>query len=296
MKNIIVIAEGPEAIASLVTGAKSFGENVTLIYAGTESDAVGADKAYYLGDLKEDSFLNYVPVIVERCEEISPELVLTSTDKNGRLIAGILAGRFNAGITTDGSVSVENGVVTGVRMVYGGAAHKTESISGMAIACVSAGAFEAVELEPCTDVTALVPQAKVKFVEKRQAVVSKVNLGAAKKVIGVGRGIGSQDALKGIFELAEMVGAEVGCSRPVAEENHWLPKELYIGVSGVMLKPDIYCGLGISGQVQHMVGVNSANTIVAINKDKNAPIFKQCDLGLVADLNVVLPAIKERLS
>ena len=71
-----------------------------------------------------------------------------------------------------------------------------------------------------------------------------------------------------------------------------MPKETYIGVSGLMLKPAVYFGLGVSGQVQHMVGVNQAKTVIAINKDKNAPIFQQCDYGLVADIDAALTAIK----
>ena len=97
-----------------------------------------------------------------------------------------------------------------------------------------------------------------------------------------------------VEELAGLMEAEVGCSRPVAEGMNWLPKERYIGVSGAMLKPDLYLALGISGQVQHMVGVNQAKAIVAINKDKAAPIFSQADYGIVGDLYKVLPSLIEK--
>lgn len=87
----------------------------------------------------------------------------------------------------------------------------------------------------------------------------------------------------------------MGCSRPIAEGEKWMSKERYIGVSGVFLKPNLYISLGISGQIQHMVGVNQAKTLVAVNKDKNAPVFKQVDIGLVADLYKVLPLIVEKM-
>ena len=92
-------------------------------------------------------------------------------------------------------------------------------------------------------------------------------------------------------DLCAKVGAELGCSRPLAENVDWLPRNLYIGVSGLQLAPKAYIALGISGQMQHMVGVQGADTIIAVNKDQNAPIFKQCDYGLVGDIKTVLPAL-----
>lgn len=297
IKNVFVISEDKGSIASLVTAAKSFGERVTLFFSGEGSSALGADKAYYLGELKEDSFLNYIPPILELCRELVPELILTDVSKNGRLIAGVISGTFGAGIVSDVSeLSVEDGSVTSVRMVYGGTAFKTEVVSSpMAVACVGAGVFEAAELAPCEDVTELAAKESVRFIEKRPVQAAKVNLSAAKKIVAAGRGVADEGVLETVRDFARSVGAEVGCTRPIAEEQKWMPKETYIGVSGAMLKPEIYFGLGVSGQIQHMVGVNSANTIIAINKDKNAPIFQQCDYGLVANLTDVLPGLKERL-
>ncbi len=91
------------------------------------------------------------------------------------------------------------------------------------------------------------------------------------------------------------LGAELACSRPIAEGVKWLPTERYVGVSGATIKPDLYLAVGISGQIQHMVGVSGAKTIVAINKDKNAPIFGQADLGVIGDLYQVVPALIDAL-
>jgi electron transfer flavoprotein alpha subunit len=96
--------------------------------------------------------------------------------------------------------------------------------------------------------------------------------------------------------VAKSIGAELACSRPIAEGVGWLPKSRYLGVSGAVIQPDLYLALGISGQVQHMVGVNGATTMVAINKDKTAPIFHHCGLGLVADLSAVLPTLADQLA
>lgn len=104
-----------------------------------------------------------------------------------------------------------------------------------------------------------------------------------------------QEDLEMVYAFAAKLGAEVGCSRPIAQGENWMAISRYIGVSGVMLKPDIYVALGISGQVQHTVGVRDAKIIIAVNKDKNAPIFKQCDYGIVGDIYKVVPALTELL-
>ena len=96
-------------------------------------------------------------------------------------------------------------------------------------------------------------------------------------------------------ELASALGAEVACSRPLAETVDWMPKSRYVGVSGQKVKPDIYVAVGISGQMQHMAGARDARTIVAINSDGDAPIFAQADYGIVGDLHEVLPALTRAL-
>ena len=136
----------------------------------------------------------------------------------------------------------------------------------------------------------------LEVVEVRPKAGETVNLPAAKRVVGVGRGFAAQGDLDLARELATALGAELACSRPVAEGLGWLPTERYVGVSGATIRPDLYLAVGISGQVQHMAGVNHAKVIVAINRDKNAPVFAQADLGVVADLYDVLPALTKALS
>ena len=82
-----------------------------------------------------------------------------------------------------------------------------------------------------------------------------------------------------MYQFAAAIGAELGCSRPIAEEVKWLPKEQFVGISGVSLKSDLYIAAGISGQVQHLVGINNCKTVIAINKNADSPIFKACDYG-----------------
>ena len=121
------------------------------------------------------------------------------------------------------------------------------------------------------------------------------NIGDADKVCSVGRGLASLQDLPIIQALAETMGAEVGCSRPIAEENEWLPLNRYVGISGQKFKGSLYMAIGISGQVQHLGGIRDAKIIVAINSDDKAPIFSQSDYGIVGDLYEIVPLLTQIL-
>ena len=133
------------------------------------------------------------------------------------------------------------------------------------------------------------------LLETRAKGGESVDLGTAKRVVGVGRGFAAEADLELARALAVRLGAELACSRPIAEGVNWMPTERYLGVSGATIKPDLYVAIGISGQVQHLVGVNNAKVIVAINKDKNAPVFAHADFGVVGDLYQVLPELTKSL-
>jgi len=135
----------------------------------------------------------------------------------------------------------------------------------------------------------------LKVIETRMHDFDEVDLNSAHRVIGVGRGLKAREDLAIMEELAQALEAEVACSRPVAEGLNWMGKDRYIGSSGAHIAPQLYLAVGISGQLQHMVGVTGAETIVAINTDPNAAIFKGADHGLVGDLYQLVPAITAAL-
>lgn len=138
-----------------------------------------------------------------------------------------------------------------------------------------------------------VPQRR-KSVETIQATKGKVDLAKADIIVGVGRGIKKAENLKLIQELADVLGAEIGASRPVVD-NEWLERERQIGSSGQNVGPRLYIACGISGAIQHLVGMKSSGCIVAINTDPNAPIFNIATYGIVGDLFEVVPALIRRL-
>jgi electron transfer flavoprotein alpha subunit len=296
---VLVVAESASGINELTSGAGMLGEKTELVYAGDKSRAVNVETAYYLGETCKESFVNYIPSIVSLVQQNKPQLVLVEATKNGRLAAAMIATAMGTSVLTDSmELGVDGDSVISKRMVYGGAAFKIEKgLGSVTVACVCGGVFEAAQPYAAGKIVDLEGHsAGVRFVERRAKESKTVNLAAAKRVVGVGRGFGSEENLVLARDLAKAIGAEVGCSRPVAEEEKWMPKEAYCGVSGVMIKPDIYIACGISGQVQHISGVNQSKVIVAINKDKSAPIFEKCDYGIVGDLKVVLPALTQKFT
>lgn len=122
----------------------------------------------------------------------------------------------------------------------------------------------------------------------------QVDLSKAEIVVAVGRGVGGADKMAAVEELAELLGAEIGASRPVID-NGWLPRDRQIGSSGQTVAPKLYLAVGISGAIQHLVGMKASSVVVAINKDPGAPIFAVADYGVVGDLHEILPALNEAI-
>jgi electron transfer flavoprotein alpha subunit len=184
-------------------------------------------------------------------------------------------------------------------MYFGGAAiRRQRPATKPAIYAVNPGTFEGTPSGANTpaDVPFVEPARRLKKLSSQPLPRQDVDLAGAKRVVAIGRGLAKEEDLPLVRAFADALKAGLGCSRPIAETEGWLPRSQYIGVSGLTLKPDVYVAVGISGQMQHMVGVSRAKTIVAINKDKTAPVFKQADIGLVGDLYAVLPELTAALA
>jgi electron transfer flavoprotein alpha subunit len=170
--------------------------------------------------------------------------------------------------------------------------------SGPCFVSVQAGAFRADEAQAGTAaVTVFTPaiepaQIRTKPSERFRGAAQTVDLGAAQLIVGVGRGIKDVANIPLVQELATALGAELGASRPICD-NGWLPMERQIGSSGQTIAPKLYLALGISGAIQHLVGIKGSQCVVAVNKDPGAPIFEAADYGIVGDLMEVVPALTE---
>ncbi len=303
LKKVFVFAEKNSALPELSAGGRQLGEFAAAIVVGSKAEADEAakivDQVFWLGELDSSVMLEELtPTIARLLQADVPELLLIRATQRGKVIAGRLAAILRTSVMTDIMVlSPESDGIKGVRRVFGGAAERSETaLSRTTIATVGTGVFEAGKEQgnrqgTVTQVETVQTEQKMKRIETRKRIGESVNLSAAKRVVAVGRGIEKQENIGLVQELAGLLEAELGCTRPVAEGEKWLARERYIGVSGVMLKPDLYLALGLSGQIQHMVGVNQARVTLAVNKDKNAPIFKQVDYGIVGDLQKVVPAL-----
>lgn len=139
------------------------------------------------------------------------------------------------------------------------------------------------------------PEIRKEFLEYVDSGAGEVDISQADLLVSVGRGIGEQENIQTVKDLADKLGGVISCSRPVVDKN-WLPKFHQVGTSGKTVKPKIYFALGISGAFQHLAGITGAGTVIAVNKDKKAPIFRAADYGVVEDLFKIVDALKEKLA
>lgn len=313
INQVWVVSDSADRYADLLAGAKQFGEHVSAVI-WDESEALQvqhADAVYVLSGKSEQQRLeNYAETLAALIQNTEKDdsalrtgtLILLAATRRGKSLAAKLSILLQSALINDAtSLALENGELYAEHRMYGGLAFGREKINTpTAIVTVSSGVFEPLEanaphqLAPMP-VSYIPPQHELLCKARRAKSVSSIDLSKARRVVGIGRGLAAKDDLHMIWDLAAALNAEVGCSRPIAEGEHWMDRERYIGVSGVLLKTDVYLALGISGQIQHMVGGNGAKTIVAINKDKNAPIFQYADYGLVGDIYKVVPALTELL-
>jgi len=296
----IYIYSNNRAVAAELTGfARRTGKEANVIvFLPEEAEAIkncGADHIYVLNG---DSPLaeNYGKAIAQFLKQEGAELFLVGASPSGRDIAARVAGYLNCGMVSDVSaLSYDNGKITTERMIYGGAIIQKEAWSGLTVATIPAGMFEPIEGTAEILSIAVESDNRVNLVATTPIVKEGADLGLADKVVCVGLGMEKEEDMQMARDLAGVLGAELGCSRGIAEERHWLPVEHYIGISGAIIKPQLYLAMGISGQVQHTIGIRDAKIIVAVNDNEKSPIFRACDYGIVGDMYEVIPLLTEAL-
>ncbi|MEX9948802.1 FAD-binding protein [Providencia alcalifaciens] len=315
LSTVWVLSDMASRLPELIGGAQTLGEHVNVIALDdaqtTQAFQLGANQVIQLSGKPDDRIIeDYADTVVDVIKQHGDTgLLLLPNTRRGKLLAARLGARLQAAVSNDAAtVVIEDNKPVIKHMVYGGLAFGSETLSSsFSIATVATGTFDAASSNASLSGTAQVAQ----WVEPKQSIESKqpvvrtsvqqkagnsVELDKARLVVSVGRGIGSQENIAIAKALADSIGAEIACSRPVAENEKWMEHERYVGISNLMIKPELYLAVGISGQIQHMVGANGAQTIVAINKDKNAPIFQFADYGIVGDLFKILPALTQQLA
>ena len=305
IQTIFVMSDEDSALSELCAGAGAVAARVTAILFGSEAEAAGAagcgaDRLLYCqpsdGAVPED----YAAAVAQEVKKEASALVIVNNTIRGRCLAGKLGVLLDTAVLTGVNALERSGEeLVCCRMVYGGMAQRSEVFTKpYGVLTVGGGVFEAAA-EPAQAAVAPfegLPQGSLKRIACTPKKEGGVDLVAAKRIVDVGRGLAQEADLELCRKLAAALGAEVGCSRPVAENNKWLPKSNYMGITGVQVKPELIVALGVSGQIQHIGGINKSRVIVAVNKDKSAPIFKNADFGVVGDLYKVVPALIEKLS
>jgi electron transfer flavoprotein alpha subunit len=312
---VVVVAEQKDGVLNrasweTIAGAQALGGPITIVVAGASVSAAAADLAAAdvtevvalehpaLGLYSPDGFVQALAAFVATA---APSHVVFAHTYQTRDLAPRLAARIDRAIATDCiAVKPHAGGHAFSRPMFQGKVTADVVLEGPAphLVTFQIGAFRAdavrkgAALAPVRVVAASVDPGAMRqkpeapFREAKQA----VDLSQAERIVSVGRGIKSQDHIALATQLAEALGAEVAASRPICDAG-WLPMERQIGSSGQTVAPKLYLALGISGAIQHVVGMKGSKTIVAINKDAEAPIFEVADYGIVGDLFEVVPAM-----
>src|SRR5580698_1274541 len=301
-----------ETIAAAQAIGKETGWTVEVVLPGNETSALAKDLAGYkvdkVYDLEGPSLAAYtsdayVHALKEFISSQQPKLVLFPHTYQVRDFAPRLALALDRTLISDSiGYKHENGKLLFTRQMFQGKFVADVAFAGDApwLATLQTGAFRADQAEagsaPVETVAAAVAEtpARVTPHEVFQEAKQAVDLYQAEVIVAVGRGIKEQKNLALAEELAKVLGGEVAASRPICD-NGWFPLERQIGSSGQTVAPKLYVALGISGAIQHIVGMKGSRTIVAINKDPEAPIFEIADVGVVGNLFDVVPALTEEI-
>jgi electron transfer flavoprotein alpha subunit len=318
--SVLVVAEQREgklnrATWETIAAAQQAGSELRIAVAGAAVDAIAAEVAaaeakevVVVDDaaLKEYTADGYVMALSAVIGELKPELVFLPHTYQTRDFAPALAARLGRALVTDVTgVKKDGNGVAYVRPVFQGKLTADVAANGPAphLVTIQIGAFRGDAARrgsaaaPVRKIAAAIDAAKIRqkpeapFKEAKQA----VDLSQAERIVAIGRGIKGQEHMKVAEELAKALGAEIAASRPICDAG-WLPMDRQIGSSGQTVAPKLYVALGISGAIQHLVGMKGSRTIVAINKDPDAPIFEIADFGIAGDLFEVVPAMIAELN
>jgi electron transfer flavoprotein alpha subunit len=311
MAEVLVLVEHAEGAlkkisAELITAARVLGEPSAVAVGAPGTAApladglkeAGAAKIYVAeSDVAENYLITpVVDVLASLVESASPAGVLLAASADGKEIAGRLAARIGSGLLVD-VVEVKEGG-KGVHSIFGGAFTVEAEASGdTPVITVRPGAVEAEPSAGAGEVVNVdVPEQAAnatKILARQPAVAGdRPELTEATVVVSGGRGVGSAENFSVVEELADSLGAAVGASRAAVDSGYY-PGQFQVGQTGKTVSPQLYIALGISGAIQHRAGMQTSKTIIAVNKDEEAPIFEIADLGIVGDLFKVAPQLTE---
>lgn len=308
MAGILVYSENHAVAQQLLTIGRTLADALQVpLVAVTlaEENAVhlitkGADKAIVLEgrSLYPESYAKPISEVVGKEK---PIVVLIGGTLRGKESAAKVAAYLNTALVNSAcSIKVNEGYIETERIMYGGLAVCTEIVAPGSLVTIEPLTYEAAATDASHPgkIEKIAVQAEDWVTIENVCPIVKqcADIRTAEKLICVGRGLSKQEDMKLAQDLAQQLGAEIGCTRSIAEDYHWLPNETYIGLSGQKVRPNLYIAMGVSGQVQHVSGIRDSKLIVAIDSNENAPIFQSADYGIVGDLHEIVPLLTEKIS
>ena len=284
-------------LVAVVIGKDIEGVAKEAICYGADSAIIvdGPEYEYYTTDA-------FATAMVALVEKYKPETLMIGATNNGRDMGPRVSCRLKTGLTadcTDIGIDEETGNVAWTRPTFGGNLMATIMCpdNRPQMGTVRPGVFKKGEYDESRtgeiikeDIHVAEDQIRTKLVERVTEVAESINLEEAEIIVSGGRGVGSAENFALLQELADVLGGTVGCSRAVVDAG-WMPHAYQVGQSGKSVAPKLYFAIGISGAIQHVAGISGSDTIIAINKDEDAPIFDVADYGIVGNLNEVVPAL-----
>ena len=322
-KNVLIFGERDGEHLSSVTAqvmrigkalSGDLNEELHLLLLGSDAQGAeegygyGADKVFAGTDPLLENYLTdtYLQAMEQAVGELNPSIILFAQSDKGLDLAPRLAFRLKTGVALDCvDLKIDGGVMVTVKPVFGGKAHADANTaeSRPQVASVREGAFDPADYDESkkgevSNLALSIDGSKVKtrFVkkEKDESLALMLKLAGANVVVSGGRGLKKQEGVDLIQATADLFDGAIAGSRP-AVDNGWIPNSLQIGLTGKKVNPQMYIAVGISGALQHMAGCSKSKTIVAINSDEGAPIFKMSHYGVVADYKEVLEGFNDEV-
>jgi electron transfer flavoprotein alpha subunit len=312
MSKILIVAEhdgarlNPSTSKCVSCAAKIAGASIDVLVLATDGAAVAAQAAAIAGVgkvLVADNAANVEPLAAVLAPQVAKLAagythVFGPSTTFGKDLMPRVAALLGVGQVSD--ISAVDGAHAFKRPIYAGNAVLSLEVPAdqVVVATVRVASFEAAAqggsaaIEKADAGVAL--PSHTRFVSRSGATTGRPDLQTASRVIAGGRALGSADGFKIVYSLADKMGAAVGASRAAVDAGY-VPNDLQVGQTGKIIAPELYIAIGISGAIQHMTGIKDARTIVAINKDGEAPIFEAADVGLVGDLFTLVPELEKQL-
>jgi electron transfer flavoprotein alpha subunit len=284
---LIAVVVGKD-VESVAKDAICYGADSAIVVDGPEYE-------YYT----TDAFANAMTELVKKYK---PETLFIGATNNGRDLGPRVSCRLKTGLTADCTeiaIDEETGNMAWTRPTFGGNLMATimcpehrPQMGTVRPGVFKKGAYDESRTGEIVNEDIHMDEDKIrtKLVERVNEVAESINLEEADIIVSGGRGLGSAEGFDVLKELADELGATIGCSRAVVDAG-WMPHAHQVGQSGKSVAPKIYFAIGISGAIQHVAGISGADTIIAVNKDEEAPIFEVADYGIVGNFNEVVPAL-----